>query len=74
MRVFLLASILSVLAGCGGLRIDTSHTSLGQDSRVQFVILHYTSSDLPRSLATLSLDAGSPFYDHAAPRRVGACA
>ncbi|SDK93287.1 N-acetylmuramoyl-L-alanine amidase [Pseudomonas indica] len=62
MRVFLLASILSVLAGCGGLRIDTSHTSQGQDSRVQFVILHYTSSDLPRSLATLTHGEVSSHY------------
>ena len=32
----------------------TSHSSIGHDSRVQFIVLHYTSTDLPRSLELLS--------------------
>ena len=51
--VFVLISLL--LAGCaGGPRIDTRYSSVGHDSRAQFIVLHYTSSDLPRSLALLS--------------------
>ena len=44
-----------LLAGCAsGPRIDTSYSSTGHDSRAQFIILHYTSTDLPRSLQLLS--------------------
>lgn len=50
------------LSACGGLKIDTEHASLGQDSRVQFVVLHYTSSDLPHSLQTLTDKGVSSHY------------
>ncbi|WP_313525492.1 N-acetylmuramoyl-L-alanine amidase [Stutzerimonas kunmingensis] len=44
-----------LLAGCAsGPRIDTSYSSTGHDSRAQLIILHYTSTDLPRSLQLLS--------------------
>ncbi len=47
--------MLLLLAGCAsGPRIDTSYSSTGHDSRAQFIILHYTSTDLPRSLQLLS--------------------
>lgn len=60
--VCLLAAAL-VLAGCaGGLRIDTSHTARGQDSRVQYVIVHYTSSNAERAMNTLTRGEVSSHY------------
>lgn len=51
----LLAFALLLLVGCSsGLRIDRSHPSAGHDSRVQYIVLHYTSADTERSLALLS--------------------
>ena len=43
-----------LLSGCSALKFDDSYQSVGHDSRVQFIVLHYTSSDLPRSLYLLS--------------------
>jgi N-acetylmuramoyl-L-alanine amidase len=55
--------LLSLLAGCvSGPRIDTSHTASGQSSRVQYIILHYTSTDLPRSLRMLTEQEVSSHY------------
>jgi|SRR5690554_2031963 len=57
----LLAYVL--LAGCSsGLRIDTSQQAQGQDSRVQYVILHYTSSNAERAMNTLTRGAVSSHY------------
>ena len=50
--VWLCAILL--LTGWSGLKFDDSYQSIGHDSRVQFIVLHYTSSDLPRSLYLLS--------------------
>lgn len=36
------------------LQIDTSYTSANQDSRAQFLVLHYTVLDFPKSLKVLS--------------------
>lgn len=61
----LLASVMLMLlmAGCStGLRIDRSHVSANQDGRVQFVVLHYTSASLPRSLALLTHGEVSSHY------------
>ena len=55
MKLLSATLLLLLLAGCAsGPRIDTSHSSIGHDSRVQFIVLHYTSTDLPRSLELLS--------------------
>ncbi len=51
-RALLCAALL--LTGCSGLKFNDSYQSVGQDSRVQFIVLHYTSSDLPRSLYLLT--------------------
>lgn len=63
MRVVCLALIFALLAGCaGGPRIDDRYTALGQSSRVQYIILHYTSTDLPRSLRVLTEEEVSSHY------------
>ncbi|MBB3103821.1 N-acetylmuramoyl-L-alanine amidase [Azomonas macrocytogenes] len=55
MRFSPLLSAFLLLAGCAGdLQIDKSYSSRGQDSREQFIVLHYTSTDLPRSLELLT--------------------
>ena len=52
-----------VLAGCAsGPRIDTRHPSVNYDSRVQFVVVHYTSASLERSLALLTHGEVSSHY------------
>ena len=63
MKTLILALFGLLLAGCAsGPRIDTRHTSLGHDSRAQFIVLHYTSSDLQRSLEILKGDGVSSHY------------
>src|SRR5690606_8754590 len=58
-----LAAILAVLAACaGGLKIDTSDTARGQDRRVQYVILHYTSQHAERAQRTLAQGGVSSHY------------
>ena len=75
---------LTVLAGCatppptnvpfttpGGVPIDISVTARGQDSRVLFLIIHYTVLDLPNSIRVLTQEQVSSHYlltDHASPR------
>lgn len=63
MRVFFLSVLCLLLAGCGQtLRIDDSYTASGQNSRVQYIVLHYTSADLERSLHLLSETEVSSHY------------
>lgn len=60
--VFLSLAVL-LLAGCArGPAIDTRYSSDSQDSRVQYVILHYTSSGFQRSLGTLTRGPVSSHY------------
>lgn len=51
-----LAALLSACATGPNapLQIDTSYTSANQDSRAQFLVLHYTVLDFPKSLKVLS--------------------
>jgi N-acetylmuramoyl-L-alanine amidase len=63
MKSLCLSLVLALLAGCSaGLRIDDSHTATGQNSRVQYVVLHYTSTDLARSLKLLTETEVSSHY------------
>lgn len=63
MKVLCLSVLLLLLAGCShGLRIDDSHTASGQNSRVQYIVLHYTSTDLARSLHLLTETEVSSHY------------
>ncbi|WP_439860253.1 N-acetylmuramoyl-L-alanine amidase [Pseudomonas sp. MBLB4136] len=63
MRVLCLAFCLALLGGCvHGPRIDTQYSAVGQSSRVQYVILHYTSTDMARSLRLLTEGEVSSHY------------
>lgn len=64
MRLAILALSALFLAGCtgGGLRIDDSLRSQAQNSRVQYIVLHYTSTDLARSLSLLTQGEVSAHY------------
>lgn len=54
---------LILLAGCaGGPAIDRSYSAASQDSRVRYVILHYTHGDLARSFRTLTEGRVSSHY------------
>ena len=61
---------LALLAGCtSGPPIDHRYASVSQDSRVHYVILHYTGDDFPRSLENLTKGGVSSHYlitDHPA--------
>ena len=62
-RLACLLLVYLALAGCSrGLQIDTSHTAHGQDSRVQYVVLHYTSSNAQRAMHTLTRGGVSSHY------------
>ena len=54
--------MLGLLAGCATPYIDKTYTSIGQDSRVQFLILHYTHEDFPTSLKLLTEGQVSSHY------------
>jgi N-acetylmuramoyl-L-alanine amidase len=63
MRVLCFALCLALLAGCArGPRIDSQYTAVGQSSRVQYIILHYTSTDMARSLRLLTEGEVSSHY------------
>lgn len=68
----------ALLAGCagfsttpGGVPIVTTHTSKGQDSRVMFLVLHYTVGDFQNALKVLTEGEVSAHYlltDEKVPR------
>ncbi|XXB97734.1 N-acetylmuramoyl-L-alanine amidase [Pseudomonas soli] len=63
MKRLFTALLLLALAGCSsGLRIDRNHPSANQDSRIQFVVVHYTNASLERSLALLTHGEVSSHY------------
>ena len=57
--------VVSTLVGCGAQpRIDTRYHAVSQDSRVQFIVLHYTEIDFARSLNRLTKRRGQqPLLD-----------
>ena len=62
-----LSTLMALLAGCASVppsepRIDRSLTSRGQSDRVKYIIIHYTVSDLPRSIKTLTQQDVSAHY------------
>ncbi|KQB55168.1 N-acetylmuramoyl-L-alanine amidase [Pseudomonas endophytica] len=63
MKFLSLICSLVLLAGCAsGPRMDTRHPSANHDSRVQFIVLHYTSTSLERSLQLLTSGPVSSHY------------
>ena len=56
--------VIVLLAGCAapGARIDTSLSAKSQSSRVKFVVLHYTVSNLPQSIQILTEQVVSAHY------------
>jgi N-acetylmuramoyl-L-alanine amidase len=71
-----LLATLALLAGCGtttpgGVPIDTTYSSRGQDSRVMFLVIHYTVANFPLSLKILTEGEVSAHYllsDETPPR------
>ena len=74
MNKFLLTTLVALLAGCASAplpRLDTSLTARSQSSRVKFIVIHYTVSDLPRSIKILTEQEVSSHYlltDEAEPK------
>ncbi|HSC83820.1 MAG TPA: N-acetylmuramoyl-L-alanine amidase [Pseudomonas sp.] len=63
MRFFLLALTALLLAACAsGPQFNDSFHSSSQSSRVQYVVVHYTSTDLAHSLALLTRGEVSSHY------------
>ncbi len=63
MKALFLTVLVLLLAGCSsGPRIDDRYTATGQNSRVQYIVLHYTSADLARSLQLLTEGEVSSHY------------
>lgn len=63
MKSLYIALAFLLLAGCAsGPRLNTSHPSVNHDNRVQFVVVHYTSTNLERSLALLTHGQVSSHY------------
>src|SRR5690349_20880552 len=56
MKKLLLSMMTAALAaGCAATPgIDTSYTAVNQDSRVQFVVIHFTNESWDSSLSTLT--------------------
>lgn len=63
MKISRLLPLLILASGCaGGPRPDTTYTSVGQESRVQFLVLHYTVGDFPSALKILTEGPVSSHY------------
>jgi N-acetylmuramoyl-L-alanine amidase len=63
MKMLRIVPVLILLAGCaGGPPIDTSYTSIGQESRAQWLVIHYTVGDFPASLKVLTEGPVSSHY------------
>lgn len=64
MKTLLATLLIALLAGCAapGPRIDTSLTAKAQSSRVKFIVIHYTVSNLPQSIKILTEQVVSSHY------------
>ncbi len=60
-KLFLILTVLA-MAGCATPRIDRTYTAVSQDSRAQYLILHYTAGDFNGSLKTLTQGPVSSHY------------
>ncbi|MBI3715204.1 MAG: N-acetylmuramoyl-L-alanine amidase [Betaproteobacteria bacterium] len=55
-------AVIALLSGCQSLQIDRTHTAVSQDSRVQYLVIHYTAEDFPSSFKTLTEGKVSAHY------------
>ncbi|MCY7387590.1 MAG: N-acetylmuramoyl-L-alanine amidase [Burkholderiales bacterium] len=62
MKKRLFVILLGLLTGCATPFIDRTYKAVGQDSRAQFLILHYTHVDFPTSLKLLTEGEVSSHY------------
>ena len=63
MKLLISLVLLTLLTACTtGPKLDISHPSANHDSRIQFVIVHYTNASLERSLALLTHGQVSSHY------------
>ena len=63
MKIFWLTFLAALLSGCASApRIDSSFTAVSQDSRVRYLVLHYTFLDSPTSLRVLTQQQVSSHY------------
>ncbi|MBN4178810.1 N-acetylmuramoyl-L-alanine amidase [Pseudomonas savastanoi] len=63
MKLYFSAFLLLILTACAsGPRLDTSHPSVNFDGRVQYVIMHYTSTSMEKSLQLLTHGEVSSHY------------
>lgn len=63
MKNFLLVVLLALLTGCAsGPRIETGFSAVAQDSRVRYLVLHYTVLDSANSLRVLTQQQVSSHY------------
>ncbi len=58
------AAVLLLSACASGVRIDTSYTSENQDSRAQFLVLHYTVGNFESALAILTKPSNRAVSSH----------
>ncbi len=66
-RLHLVAGVFAavLLSACAtGVKIDNQYTSENQDSRVLFLVLHYTVGNFQSSLKTLTLPSNRPVSSH----------
>jgi N-acetylmuramoyl-L-alanine amidase len=62
-KLSLMLLLALLLGGCAtGLKIDSTYTATSQDSRVQYLIIHFTAEDFPRSLKVLTQGPVSSHY------------
>lgn len=63
MKTLLATLLIALLSGCVSVPyVDKTYSAKGQSSRVKFVILHYTVSDVPKSLEILTQQTVSSHY------------
>jgi len=60
----LLAALALAACQTTGVRVDTTYTSENQDSRVLFLVMHYTVGDFKSSLHTLTKPSAAPVSSH----------
>ncbi len=59
-----IAALLLAACQSTGVKVDRSHTSQNQDSRVLFLVLHYTVGDFNNALRVLTQPSSAPVSSH----------